>query len=105
MSLAPVVSYPYDKPAPIANPRGHSLPQNHQRYQQVEAFNVQVSGSSMLEPLENNAGLPGDNGNMGRRRRIAIPRQPHHVILRGNNRRRLFSCPVDYRFFPGFLKG
>lgn len=28
-----------------------------------------------------------------------IPDHPHHVILRGNNRRRLFSYRRDYRFF------
>jgi putative transposase len=30
---------------------------------------------------------------------VVIPNQPHHVILRGNNRRRLFSYPNDHRFF------
>lgn len=33
------------------------------------------------------------------RRLTVIPNQPHHVILRGNNRRRLFSYRSDYRFF------
>lgn len=30
---------------------------------------------------------------------VVIPNQPHHVILRGNNKRRLFSYRSDYRFF------
>jgi len=30
---------------------------------------------------------------------IVIPHHPHHVILRGNNRRRLFSYPCEQRFF------
>ncbi|MCA9666989.1 MAG: transposase [Myxococcales bacterium] len=34
-----------------------------------------------------------------RQRRIVIAGAPHHVILRGNNRRRLFSYPRDYRLF------
>ena len=33
------------------------------------------------------------------RRLVVIPNHPHHVILRGNNRRRLFSYPREYRFF------
>ena len=28
---------------------------------------------------------------------------PHHVVLRGNNRRRLFSYPRDYLFFIGLM--
>lgn len=28
-----------------------------------------------------------------------VPNQPHHVILRGNNRRRLFSYPREHQFF------
>lgn len=28
-----------------------------------------------------------------------VPSAPHHIILRGNNRRRLFSFPNDYKFF------
>jgi putative transposase len=34
-----------------------------------------------------------------RERRIVEPGFPHHVILRGNNRRRLFSYPRDYKRF------
>jgi len=33
------------------------------------------------------------------RRLVVIPNHPHHVILRGNNRRCLFSYPREYRFF------
>lgn len=33
------------------------------------------------------------------RRLVVIPNHPHHVILRGNNRRRVFSYPRDYRYF------
>jgi len=33
------------------------------------------------------------------RRLIVIPDHPHHLILRGNNRRRLFSYPREHRFF------
>ena len=28
---------------------------------------------------------------------------PHHIVLRGNNRRRLFSYPRDYLFFLGLM--
>ena len=28
-----------------------------------------------------------------------VPGHPHHIILRGNNRRRLFSYPNEYRLF------
>jgi putative transposase len=28
-----------------------------------------------------------------------VPNHPHHIIHRGNNRRRLFSYPRDHRFF------
>jgi putative transposase len=28
---------------------------------------------------------------------------PHHIVLRGNNRRRLFSYPRDYLFFIGLM--
>jgi putative transposase len=31
--------------------------------------------------------------------RVVLPGYPHHVILRGNNRRKLFSYPSDYRAF------
>jgi putative transposase len=30
---------------------------------------------------------------------LVVPEHPHHLILRGNNRRRLFSYPREYRFF------
>lgn len=33
------------------------------------------------------------------RRLLVIPHHPHHVILRGNNRRRLFSYPREKHFF------
>ncbi len=36
---------------------------------------------------------------MSKRSRILLPGYPHHVIQRGNNRRRLFSYSSDYRFF------
>jgi putative transposase len=32
-------------------------------------------------------------------KRVVLPGRPHHVILRGNNRRRLFSYPSDYKRF------
>jgi putative transposase len=31
--------------------------------------------------------------------RIIVPREPHHVVVRGNNRRNLFSYPRDYERF------
>src|SRR5581483_10875885 len=31
--------------------------------------------------------------------RVIIPGLPHHLILRGNNRRRLFSYPTEYSRF------
>lgn len=42
-----------------------------------------------------------DNTAMPRipRRLLVIPQHPHHVILRGNNRRRLFSYPRERHFF------
>ncbi|MBT8470431.1 MAG: transposase [Deltaproteobacteria bacterium] len=42
-----------------------------------------------------------DNGYMPRlpRRLLVNPHHPHHVILRGNNRRRLFSYPHERHFF------
>lgn len=33
------------------------------------------------------------------RPRVVVPGYPHHVITRGNNRRRLFSSFADYQFF------
>ena len=38
-----------------------------------------------------------------RHRRLVAPGHPHHVLLRGNNRRKLFSYPRDYRRFIGYL--
>src|SRR4051794_32609576 len=34
-----------------------------------------------------------------RANRVVVPFTPHHVILRGNNRRRLFSYARDFEFF------
>jgi putative transposase len=36
---------------------------------------------------------------MTRTIRLVQPHFPHHIILRGNNRRRLFSCANDFGFF------
>ena len=33
------------------------------------------------------------------RRLTVVPDYPHHLILRGNNRRRLFSYPREHRYF------
>jgi putative transposase len=33
------------------------------------------------------------------RRLVVLPHYPHHIVLRGNNRRRLFSREPEYRFF------
>src|SRR5690348_13876250 len=38
-----------------------------------------------------------------RKARLIVPDHPHHVILRGNNRRRLFSYPNDYFAFVRYL--
>ena len=40
---------------------------------------------------------------MPRTARVVIPGLPHHVILRGNNRRRLFSYSTDYERFIWYL--
>ena len=42
-----------------------------------------------------------DNSGVPRvpRRLLVVPDHPHHLILRGNNRRRLFSYPREYRYF------
>ncbi len=40
-----------------------------------------------------------DTNAVARQARIVIPGQPHHVYLRGNNRRRLFSSGADYERF------
>lgn len=34
---------------------------------------------------------------MARLPRLSLPGYPHHVILRGNNRQAIFSCPADYQ--------
>jgi putative transposase len=36
---------------------------------------------------------------MRKRRETIVPHVPHHFILRGNNKRRLFSFPWEYRLF------
>jgi putative transposase len=41
---------------------------------------------------------------MPRQARIVVPRLPHHVYLRGNNRRRLFSSHADRVDFLGCLE-
>jgi putative transposase len=38
-----------------------------------------------------------------RKRRLFLQDVPYHVIVRGNNRRRLFSYPSDYRMFNRYL--
>jgi putative transposase len=40
---------------------------------------------------------------MSRTRRLVVPGRAHHIVLRGNNRRTLFSYPTDYRKFIGFV--
>jgi putative transposase len=42
-----------------------------------------------------------DNSDMARQPRSlqVLPGHPHHLILRGNNRRRLFSYPSEHRLF------
>jgi putative transposase len=44
-----------------------------------------------------------ENQGMSRKPREVHPDLPHHVILRGNNRRRLFTRANDYTHFIGFL--
>jgi putative transposase len=41
---------------------------------------------------------------MSRAPRIVVPGLPHHVVLRGNNRRRLFSYPSDRLRFIAYLR-
>jgi putative transposase len=36
---------------------------------------------------------------MARLPRMAIPGQPQHIIVRGNNRSEIFCCDADYRFY------
>lgn len=36
--------------------------------------------------------------------RSVVPGTPHHVVLRGNNRRRLFSYPREYEHFLSLLR-
>src|SRR5262249_9187154 len=40
---------------------------------------------------------------MARQRRIVLPGFAHHVVVRGNNRRLLFSYSDDYKMFLFFL--
>jgi putative transposase len=40
-----------------------------------------------------------------RKPRIVEPNKPHHIIMRGNNRRNLFSFPRDYRRYISHLAG
>lgn len=40
---------------------------------------------------------------MARKPRMVVPHLPHHVVIRGNNRRRLFSSRLDYETFLRFL--
>ena len=40
---------------------------------------------------------------MSRAPRVVVPGVPHHVVLRGNNRRRLFSYDCDYSRFVYFM--
>jgi putative transposase len=40
---------------------------------------------------------------MPRAARQVLEGVPHHIVLRGNNRRRLFSYPRDYLFFIGLM--
>src|SRR5438105_13730067 len=40
---------------------------------------------------------------MARQQRIVLPGFPHHVVVRGNNRRTLFSFSNDYKMFLFFL--
>jgi putative transposase len=41
---------------------------------------------------------------MPRTARVVVPGMPHHIILRGNNRRRLFSYSSDYKRFLWYLR-
>lgn len=41
---------------------------------------------------------------MPRGPRLVQPHIPHHIVLRGNNRRRIFSYAPDYRYFLHLLK-
>jgi putative transposase len=38
------------------------------------------------------------------RHQVVVPNLPHHVVARGNNRRRLFSHPRDYHCFGRLLR-
>jgi len=40
---------------------------------------------------------------MARRPRDIVPDLPNHIVVRGNNRRRLFSYPRDYQRFIGLM--
>lgn len=43
--------------------------------------------------------ITSDKRHMSRKARSVLPAVPHHVVLRGNNRRRLFSYPHEYERF------
>jgi putative transposase len=40
---------------------------------------------------------------MARQPRLILPKQPHHVLQRGNDRQRIFREPEDYERFLGWL--
>lgn len=46
-----------------------------------------------------------DERGMPRAARQVLEGVPHHIVLRGNNRRRLFSYPRDYLFFIALMSG
>ena len=41
---------------------------------------------------------------MARQPRLILPRQPHHIVQRGNDRQLVFREPEDYERFLGWLK-
>ncbi|RYF30941.1 MAG: transposase [Comamonadaceae bacterium] len=41
---------------------------------------------------------------MARLPRLTVPRHPHHIIQRGNNRQAIFSCADDYLFMLALLE-
>jgi putative transposase len=51
-----------------------------------------------VESTRNRTGLASKTRAM-RKARVVLPGCPHHVVHRGNNRRRLFSYPRDYYLF------
>lgn len=40
---------------------------------------------------------------MARQPRLILPKQPHHILQRGNDRQRIFREPEDYQRFLGWL--